>query len=634
MVNEEANEIKQQQAANPQEEIDATTAQVLELAENTEAETTDVHTVDYSTFQKNDFVELLSKLLDDVKEQPSVAAFRKSEDVLKEVRPLFEQIKAAERAEALAKFKEANDGSEDGFEFKFDETIERFDKLFKALKEERAKYFNQIEKERDKNFSLKTELLNRLRAIVEGEDNTDPAQIKAGFAEFKKIQDEWKSAGNINSPHNNTLWQTYHALVDRFYSNRSIYFELLELDRKRNLQHKIELCSKIEKIAEAAKSETVTGKVLDEAVAIFEEYKHIGPAPKEENELIWTRVKEALDVIYGKRREQLETQKAESEQVYTLKSSIAELVETFANFTTESISEWNERTKALLALQDQWNNVKGFMPKEKGKDLSDKFWGNIKTFFKNKGEFFRQLEGKREENLKAKVAIIEQVESLLTSGDDSQDATNSVIQLQKSFREVGHVPEKDKDNIYERFKKACDSFFDAKRAKNQNIEKEFEANLAKKVALCEQIEAEAVEGAETSKLADFKAQWASIGFVPKKDMQSIGKRYISAINKYVSAMGKLSGKEKEQLALQTEVDILKSRGDFSPRELNKKENDIRRKIQQIENDISLYKNNLEFFAKSKNADKLRVDVEAKIKKAEQDLAHFKHQLKVIREAEK
>jgi predicted DNA-binding protein YlxM (UPF0122 family) len=236
--------------------------------------------------------------------------------------------------------------------------------------------------------------------------------------------------------------------------------------------------------------------------------------------------------------------------------------------------------------------------------------------------------------LKAKVAIIEQVEALLTSGDDSQDATNSVIQLQKSFREVGHVPEKDKDNIYERFKKACDSFFDAKRAKNQNIEKEFEANLAKKVALCEQIEAEAVEGAETSKLADFKAQWASIGFVPKKDMQSIGKRYISAINKYVSAMGKLSGKEREQLALQTEVDILKSRGDFSPRELGKKENDIRRKIQQIENDISLYKNNLEFFAKSKNADKLRVDVEAKIKKAEQDLAHFKHQLKVIREAEK
>ncbi|WP_044170799.1 DUF349 domain-containing protein [Flectobacillus major] len=634
MINEEANEITEQQGGNPQEEIEATSAQVLELADTTDADTTEAQTVDYSTFQKKDFVELLTKLLADVKEQPSVGSFRKSEDVLKEVRPLFEQIKSAERSQALTKFKEANEGSEEGFEFKFDELVEQFDKLFKALKEERSKYFNSIEKERDKNFSLKTELLNRLRAIVEGEDNSDPMHIKAGFSEFKKIQDEWKAAGNINSPHNNTLWQTYHALVDRFYSNRSIYFELLELDRKRNLQQKIELCSKIEKIAEAAKTEIVTGKILDEAVAAFEEYKHIGPAPKEENELIWQRVKDALDIIYGKRREQLETQKAESEQVFALKASIAELVETFASFSTESIAEWNERTKALLALQDQWNNVKGFMPKEKGKELSDKFWGNIKLFFKNKGEFFRQLEGKREENLKAKLAIIEQVETLLSSGEDSQDATNEVIQLQKAFREIGHVPEKDKDAIYERFKKACDGFFDAKRAKNQNIEKEFEANLAKKVALCEQIEAEAVEGAETAKLAEFKALWAGIGFVPKKDMQAIGKRYITAINKYVSAMGKLSGKEREQLALQTEVDILKSRGDFSPKDLGRKENDIRRKIQQVENDIALYKNNLEFFAKSKNADKLRLDVEAKIKKAEQELAHFKHQLKVIREADR
>lgn len=634
MINEEANEITEQQGGNPQEEIEATSAQVLELADTTDADTTEAQTVDYSTFQKKDFVELLTKLLADVKEQPSVGSFRKSEDVLKEVRPLFEQIKSAERSQALTKFKEANEGSEEGFEFKFDELVEQFDKLFKALKEERSKYFNSIEKERDKNFSLKTELLNRLRAIVEGEDNSDPMHIKAGFSEFKKIQDEWKAAGNINSPHNNTLWQTYHALVDRFYSNRSIYFELLELDRKRNLQQKIELCSKIEKIAEAAKTEIVTGKILDEAVAAFEEYKHIGPAPKEENELIWQRVKDALDIIYGKRREQLETQKAESEQVFALKASIAELVETFASFSTESIAEWNERTEALLALQDQWNNVKGFMPKEKGKELSDKFWGNIKLFFKNKGEFFRQLEGKREENLKAKLAIIEQVETLLSSGEDSQDATNEVIQLQKAFREIGHVPEKDKDAIYERFKKACDGFFDAKRAKNQNIEKEFEANLAKKVALCEQIEAEAVEGAETAKLAEFKALWAGIGFVPKKDMQAIGKRYITAINKYVSAMGKLSGKEREQLALQTEVDILKSRGDFSPKDLGRKENDIRRKIQQVENDIALYKNNLEFFAKSKNADKLRLDVEAKIKKAEQELAHFKHQLKVIREADR
>ena len=613
--------------------------------------------VDYSNFGKKDFIATLEKVMVDVKENPSVGAFRRSEDILKEIRPLFEQIKATDKAEALARFKENNEDSEEGFDFKFDSEVEQFDKLFKGLKDERSKYFQSVEKDKDKNFNQKTELINRLRTLVEGEDSSDPAHIKTGFNEFKKIQDEWKAAGNVNSPHNNTLWQTFHALVDRFYSNRSIYFELLELDRKRNLQQKIDLCSKIEKISESAKTEPVTGKMLDEAVAAFEEYKHVGPAPKEENEIIWQRVKDALDVIYGKRREQGEASKAEAEQVYALKLAIAELIEPFATFNSTTITEWNDRTKTLLALQDQWNAIKGFMPKEKGKELSDKFWADIKTFFRNKTEFFKVLESKRDENLVAKTAIITEVEALLESGDESQEATNTVIRLQEEFRDIGHVPEKDKDSIYEKFKTACDTFFNAKRAKNQHVEKDFEANLEKKTALCDTIEAESVEGANTARLAEFKAEWSAIGFVPKKDMQTIGKRYINAINQYVSAMGKLSSKEKEQLTMtdsprpprgdrsersgggrseryerndrgndrggNRDYNSNSNRGDYSSNNAGGGNSDARRKIQTLENDIATYRNNLEFFAKSKNADKFRQDVEAKIQLAEKEIAKLK-----------
>ena len=616
-----------------------------------------IEAVDYSNYSKKDFVSTLEKVMADVKENPSVGTFRRSEDTLKEIRPLFEQIKTTEKAEALAKFKAANEDSEEGFDFKFDADVEQFDKFFKGLKDERSKYFQSIEKEKDKNFNQKTELINRLRTLVEGEDSSDPAHIKTGFNDFKKIQDEWKAAGNVNSPHNNTLWQTFHALVDRFYSNRSIYFELLELDRKRNLQQKIDLCTKIERISEASKTESVTGKMLDEAVAAFEEYKHVGPAPKEENELIWQRVKDALDLIYGKRREQGEASKAEAEQVYTLKLAIAELIEPFSTFNSTTITEWNDRTKALLALQDQWNAVKGFMPKEKGKELSDKFWADIKTFFRNKTEFFKVLESKRDENLVAKTAIIEEVEALLASEDESQEATNTVIRLQKEFRDIGHVPEKDKDSIYEKFKTACDAFFNAKRAKNQHVEKDFEANLEKKTALCDTIEAESVEGANTARLAGFKAEWMAIGFVPKKDMQTIGKRYINAINKYVSAMGKLSSKEKEQLTMtdsprpprtdrpersgggrnerferndrgndrggNRDYSSNSNRGDYNSNNAGGGNSDAKRKIQALENDIATYRNNLEFFAKSKNADKFRQDVEAKIQSTEKEIAKLK-----------
>ena len=142
---------------------------------------------------------------------------------------------------------------------------------------------------------------------------------------------------------------------------------------------------------------------------------------------IWQRVKDALDVIYGKRREQGEASKAEAEQVYALKASISELIEPYATFSSGSISEWNDRTKALLALQDQWNNIKGFMPKEKGKDLSDKFWADIKTFFRNKTEFFKVLESKRDDNLIAKTAIIQEVEALLANEDESQEDRKSVV---------------------------------------------------------------------------------------------------------------------------------------------------------------------------------------------------------------
>ena len=632
---------------------------IEETAPITEAEIAEIQAIDYANYSKKDFVATLEKVMTEVKENPSVGVFRRSEDTLKEIRPLFENIKVTEKAEALANFKEANEDSEEGFEFKFDSDIEQFDKLFKGLKEERSKYFQGIEKDKDKNFNQKTELINRLRTLVEGEDSSDPAHIKTGFNDFKKIQDEWKAAGNVNSPHNNTLWQTFHALVDRFYSNRSIYFELLELDRKRNLQQKIELCTKIEKISEASKIEPVTGKMLDEAVAAFEEYKHVGPAPKEENELIWQRVKDALDLIYGKRREQGEASKAEAEQVYTLKLAIAELIEPFATFNSTTITEWNDRTKTLLALQDQWNAIKGFMPKEKGKDLSDKFWANIKTFFRNKTEFFKVLESKRDENLVAKTAIIEEVEALLASEDESQEATNTVIRLQKEFRDIGHVPEKDKDLIYEKFKTACDAFFNAKRAKNQHVEKDFEANLAKKTTLCDTIEAESVEGANTARLSEFKAEWSAVGFVPKKDMQTIGKRYINAINKYVSAMGKLSSQEKEQLTMTdsprtprgdrpersaggrnerferndrgndrgSNRDYNSNKGDYSSNHAVGGNSDARRKIQTLENDVATYRNNLEFFAKSKNADKFRQDVEAKIQLAEKEIAKLKEQAK-------
>ncbi|GAB3921701.1 DUF349 domain-containing protein [Larkinella terrae] len=586
---------------------------------------------DYSQLSKTDMVGLLEKNLASLKaDTVSASDYRRADEVLKELRPLFDQSKAADRAEALQRYIQET-GSEEGFEFKQDEVVSRFDSLYKQIKDQKNQYFQQLEKAKDNNFNVKTDLLRRLRELVEADENNagDP---KASWNGFKQVQDEWKAAGNVSSPHNATLWATYHALVDRYYSNRNIYFELKELDRKKNQTQKAELCEKVEALVQANEGNPVTKAVIDEANALFEEYKHVGPAPKAEQEVLWQRFKKALDTLYDRRRGQNEEIRKEGAQLYDEKSKLYEELIPFTSFTSNSINDWNEKTREVMALQDRWNNIRGPMPRDEGKELSKKFWAALKQFFHHKGEFFKQLEGKREQNLKAKTQLCEEVESILESGEESAETTQKVIELQRQWKTIGQVPEKFKDSIFERFKAACDGFFNKKRSRNQEVEKEFEENLAKKIALCERIETVAASAnADLAQLNTFKKEWSQIGYVPKKDMQSIQKRYINAVNAFVGANGKISPKEKELLTLQNEAEMVRETG--SSRDLYKKEGDIRRKMTTLENDIAVYNNNIEFFGRSKGADKLRADIDKKIQVAQKQLEDLKHQLKVIREAQ-
>lgn len=607
------------------DELAAQYADVQELHE----EPTVLPSADYSQFTKQDFVDLLDKQLITLKaDTVTPGDFKRADDVLKEVKPFFDQIKQSERSAALQKYIQENE-SDEGFSFKFDESVQQFEDLYKQTKNLKNSYFQNLDKAKDANFATKTELLRQLRELVENDENNagDP---KTSWNEFKRIQDEWKAAGNINSPHNATLWATYHALVDRYYSNRNIYFELKELDRKRNSSLKIEVIEKVEALVKEAAEKSVTRQMIDDANTLFEEYKHVGPAPKAEQEILWQRMKAALDSLYEKRREQTEEQRKESAQLYEEKSKIYEVLVPFTSFSSSSINEWNDKTKEVMAIQEQWNAIKGSMPREEGKELSKKFWAALKTFFHNKGEFFKELEGKREQNLKLKTSLCEQVEAILEGTDESPEATQKVIELQRQWKSIGQVPEKHKNTIFDRFKAACDAFFNRKRNKNQEVEREFEENLAKKINLIERIEKAAKDGADLSQLNAFKREWSGIGFVPKKDMQTTQKRYIAAINALVGATGKLSSKEKERVMLENEAEIARESG--GNRDMYKREGDIRRRITALENDIATYKNNIEFFARSKNADKLRVDIEKKIASAQSQLDELRHQLKVVQQA--
>ena len=606
----------------------------IEASADDEDEAEESDDVDYGQLSKAELIAVLEKEIEDLS-APAVATarFRKADAIVKEIRPVLDQLKRSEWNSAKEKYV-TDTGSEDGFEYKHDETTRRIEELTKEIRSKRKEFFQKLEKSKDQNFNQKTELLQRLRELVDTDESheTGAADIKSSWEEFKKIQEEWKQAGNVSSPHNGTLWATYNALIDRYFSNRNIYFELKELDRKRNSELKIELCEKIENLVKTLENRPMTREILNEGNQIFEEYKHVGPAPRDEQEVLWQRFKKSLDALYDARRAQYDDQKKTMVEVYEQKSKIYEAIVPYTTFSSGSINEWNTKSKEIIAHQEAWVATKGPMPREEGKQLSKKFWAALKTFFSNKGEFFKQLESKREHNLKAKIDLCEEVEKIVASGEDTPSNTQRVIELQKQWKGIGQVPEKFKNSIYTRFKQSCDAYFDQKRSKNKEQDKDFDENLALKKALCERIEKAAADPKDStlSHLNDFKEEWAKIGFVPRKEMQSIQKRYIAAINDYVSAIGKLSNKEKEQVVLESEVEMVKE-GDSS-RNLYRKESDIRRKVSQLENDIALWQNNIEFFAKSKTADKVKAQFEEKINKASEQLEDLKHQLTIIQEA--
>lgn len=609
-------------AATHNEEIVATIEPIEEEVHEIAAQE-----LDYSSFTKKDFVDLGEKLLASIKaEGVSVSDVKNADVVMREIKPIFDDLKAREKADALKKYI-ADNGNNEGFEYKNDNFVVRFESLNAQIRDAKNGFFQKIERLKEDYFERKTKLLQRLREVVDEEEKSGS---KSNWQEFKKIQEDWKNAGNVNSPHNTTFWSAYNALVDRYFSIRHIQNELKDLDRKKNFTAKAEIVTKIEGISQGIESGGLSNTTLRQANDLLEEYKHIGPAAREAQDELWKRLKVAFDIIHNKRREQSAQTNQLQDEIYAAKLRLVENLKPYIEFNTDSINEWNAKTKEVMAVQDQWNAIKGAMPKEKGKDISRDFWGLLKTFFRNKGDFFSKLEAQREENLKAKTALCEQVETLVASEDFSASFTDRVVELQKTWKTIGHVPEKMKDKIYERFKKACDEFFNGKRAKGNAVELEYEENLKLKIVICEEIEALSKAGdSQLGKLSEFKAQYNAIGFVPRKEMQNIQRRFVDAINSFVKGSTGISGAEKEKMVLQNEVEVVTKGDRGGSKELDKKENDIRRKIKTVEDDIHLWQNNIEFFARSKNAASVRAEYETKIKGAEKELAELKQKIKII-----
>ena len=566
--------------------------------------------VDYSHYSKPQLIAL-------VKELAKENNFKRVDTILKEIKPLYDDLREKERLAALEKF--TSTGGEAGsFEYKGDELDNAFDAHLKLIRDRRTQFFRQQEEQKSENLRKKQEVIEKLRVLVDAPDNTHQ------FETFKELQKEWRSIGPIPGTQAKTLWANYHALVDRFYDNQSIYFELKELDRKKNLESKIELCVRAERLAEVV----IIKDAIRELNELHQEFKHLGPVPVEEKEAIWQRFKAASDSVYAKRDAYLHNLQHELQQNLELKIKYGDEAQAYATFTSDRIKEWNEKTKVILDLQKKWEAVGG-LPRAKAKDVNKKFWSAFKSFFNNKNIFFKKLDEEREQNLQFKNELVKQALELKAS-QDWDKTSNDLKSLQQKWKDVGPVPEKFREKVFKEFKDACDYFFAQKRGQMGKVEQEQIDNLNLKTAICEELEKHANEAnANVELLKDLQGRYNTVGFVPRKDISVMKTRYHEAVDKFVAAIPNLTEDEKSRVVLENELSDLK-KDPMADRKIYQKEQAIRKKISKAENDIALWRNNLEFFGKSQNADKVRDEFNDKIRTATEHLKELKQQLKLLR----
>ena len=489
----------------------------------------------------------------------------------------------------------------------FAEIEKGFKELYNSYKRERAEFNRQLEKERENNLALKEAVIADLKALLEKQED-----VNATFPEFREIQNRWRTIGPVPAQNYRNINETYQLYVEQFYDMVKINRELRDLDFKKNLEAKEQFCEMAEKLAENPN----VIEAFKELQKLHEQWKEFGPVAKEFRDSVWERFKAATSVVNKKYQAFFEGVKEQQAENLQKKTVLCEKVEEIAEREVASSNEWNSFSKEIEEIQKEWKTI-GFASRKENQKIYDRFRAACDKFYGRKREFYNEYKDSINVNLEKKISLCEAAEQLKTS-TEWKKATDQFINLQKQWKEIGAVPRKKSEQLWKRFRAACDEFF-AERDKNTKPENDFYGNLKAKQRLVEEIKAYVLSGdeaADREAMQEFQKRWQEIGFVPFKEKDKIAAAYKEALNAAFPGVGRGGNR----------------RGRAGKPQLTEKERLIQ-KYNQLEQDIVTYENNIGFFSMSKNSEPLIKQMNDRISEAKKELNALAEQIRVLSAAE-
>lgn len=488
-----------------------------------------------------------------------------------------------------------------------------FKEQMAVIKEKRATQFQEQERQKEENYQKKLDIIEKVKAIL-----ANPDEVNKSYNDFKTLQQEWNEIKNVPAEKATDLWKTYQVYVEQFYDTLKLNNEFRAYDFKKNLELKTALCESAEKLAE----ETDVISAFRKLQQLHQEFREIGPVASELREEIWTRFKDASTVVNKRHQDHFEKRKEEEQNNLDQKTALCEAVEAIELDSITSFNDWNAKTEEITAMQAKWKTI-GYAPQKMNVKIFERFRAACDKFFQAKTEYYKSVKEGLNNNLQLKKELCEKAEALADSTDWKATA-DALVELQKQWKAIGAVPKKYSDSLWERFRAACDKFFDAKKEANSTQHNEQTDNLEKKRAIVERLAAinpEEVEGDLRALLRSAQEEWNAIGHVPFKEKDVVYKALREQMDRLYGALS--------ASAAQRRINRFKN-------EVNDTDGKVRERLVRqfdiLKNEIKTYENNLGFLTlSSKSGNGLVDELNRKVEKLKADLVEIKAKIAALDE---
>lgn len=413
----------------------------------------------------------------------------------------------------------------------------------------------------------KEEILEKLAGLVGAAADTTRNEVEALKQAYYKIHrsevDELKKAfleeggeeKDFVAPEDGTE-SKLKELLAVYKEKRAAILAEEERVKAANYALKLQLIDQLKALSE---SQEDFNKLYNDFKDIQQRWKEVKAVPQEHVNELWKNYQVYSEKFYDIIKINNQFRDYDFKKNLEMKTALCETVEKLQT-EKDVISAFHQ----LQKLHQQWREI-GPVAKELREDLWARFKAASTVINKRHQEYFENQKAKEQENLEAKTALCEQMESIdyaaLKSFKDWEEKNKEVIALQEKWKTIGFAPKKSNVKIFERFRTTCNLYFDRKSEFYKNIKDEMEKNLELKKALCEKAEAlkDSTDWKNTSeKMIALQKEWKTIGSVARKHSDAVWKRFISACDYFFEQKNKnvSSQKSVEQTNLAAKKELI------------------------------------------------------------------------------